>query len=71
MGQRFSKVDATLLSPSMEGNIDEVKRLVGEFIAECKNKNDADALKNFVDRKDPAGNAAIHGAVFSGHLEVG
>ena len=63
MGQRFSKIEACLLAPSMEGNLDEVKRIVGEFIAECKNDNDPDALKKFVDRKDPAGNAAIHGAV--------
>eukprot|EP00804_Cyclotella_cryptica_P029563 CCRYP_019336-RA/>CCRYP_019336-RA protein AED:0.05 eAED:0.05 QI:246/1/1/1/1/1/2/677/365 len=70
MGQRFSKIEASLLAPSMEGNLDEVKLLVGKFIAECKNENDCYALKHFVDRKDPAGNTAIHGAVFSGHLEV-
>jgi hypothetical protein len=71
MGQRFSATaEATLLAPSMEGNIDEVKRLVGEFIGESKNSG-ADALKGFVDRKDAPGNCALHCAVFSGHLEVG
>ena len=53
----------------MEGNLIEVKRLVGEFIGATKN-SDADALKEFVNRTDAAGNCALHGAVFAGHLEV-
>jgi len=69
MGQRFSK-EATLLDPSITGNLHEVKRLVGEFIAASKN-GDKRALKEFIDRKDAAGNSAMHGAVFSGHLEIG
>eukprot|EP00956_Cyclotella_meneghiniana_P005493 scaffold7021_cov45-Cyclotella_meneghiniana.AAC.2 len=67
MGQRFSKEAATLLAPSMEGNLDEVKRLVGKQIATTASKNghDTDALllKAFVNRTDDAGNCAMHGAV--------
>ena len=74
MGQRFSKEAATLLAPSMEGNLDEVKRLVGKQIATVsKSGHDTDALllKAYVNRKDDAGNCAMHGAVFSGHLDIG
>ena len=69
MGQRFSK-EATLLAPSMEGNLEEVKHLVGKQIAASK-RNDADALKAFTNLIDGAGNCAMHGAVFSGHLDIG
>jgi hypothetical protein len=69
MGQRLSK-EATIVTPSIDGNLDEVKHLIGEHIAASKN-GDAASLKEFVDRKDAAGNSAIHGCVFSGHLEIG
>jgi ankyrin repeat protein len=68
MGQRLSK-EATLLAPSIAGDLDEVKRLVGQFIGATKN-NDGSALREFVNRSDAAGNCAIHGAVFAGHLEI-
>ena len=75
MGQRFSKEAATLLAPSMEGNLDEVKRLVGKQIATTvtKSGHDTDALllKACVNLTDDAGNCAMHGAVFSGHLDIG
>lgn len=50
----------------MQGNLDEVKRLVGICIA---NRDDGEN-DNYVNRTDASGNAAIHGAVFGGHLEV-
>lgn len=56
--------DIGLLAPSMEGNLKEVKRLVGILIAEKGN------VQERINSVDAAGNAAIHGAVFSGHLDV-
>ena len=70
MGQRISK-EAVLLAPSLEGNLDEVKRIVGNFIGASKTGDGTSAMKELVDRKDAAGNCAMHGAVFSGHLEIG
>jgi ankyrin repeat protein len=72
--------EGSLLVPSMEGNLDEVKRLVGAFIADCHGLNykggrgSALRLAAFVNSIDASstggGNAAVHGAVFSGHLDV-
>lgn len=65
----------TLLAPSMEGNLDEVKRLVGIYIADNNNKSGSNkscntALSSYINTTDTSGNAAVHGAVFAGHLDV-
>ncbi|KAL9180888.1 hypothetical protein ACHAXT_009693 [Thalassiosira profunda] len=60
--------EASLLAPAMEGNLPEVKRLVGIAIADGGRDNLASASS--VDDVDASGNAAVHGAVFAGHLEV-
>jgi ankyrin repeat protein len=71
MGQTFSSSGGpsaeSLLAASMEGNIDQVKTLLGEIIADSDNRS---SLASCVNKTDPSGNAAIHGAVFGGHLEV-
>lgn len=54
----------------MEGNLNEVKRLVGICIAETRGRKSSSSLPSYVNAVDASGNAAIHGAVFSGHLEV-
>ena len=59
---------ASLLTPCMEGNLDEVKRLVGIHIA--NSSNGKSTLSTYINSKDSAGNAAIHGAVFAGHLDI-
>lgn len=50
----------------MEGNLDEVKKLVGTYIAD----HGKDNLPTYINSLDAGGNAAIHGAVFSGHLDI-
>ncbi len=79
MGQRISSIlghsteDATLLPPAMQGDIAEVKRLVGIYIADHKKvigDGENKGLSSFANRTDKAGNAAIHGAVFGGHTEI-
>jgi ankyrin repeat protein len=71
MGQTFSSSGSpsaeSLLAASMEGNIDHVKTLLGGIIADSDNQS---SLESCVNKTDPAGNAAVHGAVFGGHLEV-
>jgi len=57
---------ASLLAPSMDGNLDEVKRLVGIYIAD----NDKSNLSMYINATDPSGNNAIIGAVFSGRLDI-
>lgn len=47
----------------MEGSIDKVKCLIGIYIAD----NGKSSLSAYT---DPAGNEAIHGTVFLGHLEI-
>ena len=63
----------SLLTPSMEGNLDEVKRLVGIYIADNNTNNNgskSDTLSSYINTTDASGNAAVHGAVFAGHLDV-
>ena len=81
MGIIFSsKQHANVLVPCMEGNLDEVKRLVGIYIADqnqsssnnssCSSSSKSD-LRAYINAIDPiSGNAAIHGATFSGHLDI-
>ena len=66
MGVLSSKPAAPhLLRPCMDGDLDEVKRLVGRRIA------DGLDAKSYADAPDPDGNGtAVHGAVFGGHLDV-
>lgn len=67
MGQSASRSNpAPLLQPSMEGNIDEVKRIVGRHIA----SDSKTELSAFVDQCDAQGNAAVHGAAFAGHHDI-
>jgi ankyrin repeat protein len=78
MGIIFSsKQQADLLAPCMEGNLDEVKRLVGIYIADhrsnssCRKSSSSSDLCAYINAIDPiSGNAAIHGATFSGHLDI-
>lgn len=74
MGQRFSspQEEAVLFAPSIQGNLDEVKKAVGAFIANQTGSGDehVEALRGFVNRTDSAGNAAVHAAVFSDHLDI-
>lgn len=71
MGQPFSSSSGpsaeSLLAASMEGDIDKVKSLLGQLIADSENRS---SLASCVNKTDPSGNAAIHGAVFGGHLKV-
>ena len=71
MGQTISSSGGpsaeSLLAASMEGDIDQVKSLLGQLIADSDNRS---SLASCVNKTDPSGNAAIHGAVFGGHLEV-
>lgn len=64
MGQRASKPEAQLLQPSMEGDLAKVKDIIGSKITPS---NRAESIAN---ASDSAGNSAIHGAVFSGHMHV-
>mmetsp|Transcript_23617 Transcript_23617/g.36434 ORF Transcript_23617/g.36434 Transcript_23617/m.36434 type:complete len:339 (-) Transcript_23617:77-1093(-) len=64
MGQKISKPDAILLQPSMEGDLDKVKDIVGSQITPSM------TAQSIVNATDAAGNSAIHGAVFSGHMHV-
>lgn len=82
MGIIFSsKQQANLLAPCMEGNLDQVKRLVGIYIADhrssrsrsssSRNSSSSSDLCAYINAIDPiSGNAAIHGAAFSGHLDI-
>ena len=53
-----------LLDPCMKGDLDRVKRLVGERI------NATTSARDVVNAQDSAGNASIHGAVFGNHIDV-
>lgn len=67
MGSSSSKDTnaSPLLQPCMEGNMEEVKRLVGRHIGSEKT-----SLADFVDASDGQGNAAVHGCAFAGHLAI-
>ncbi len=71
MGQTFSSSSGpsaeSLLAASMAGEIDQVKSLLGQLIADSDNRS---SLASCVNKTDPSGNTALHGAVFGGHLEV-
>ena len=70
MGQKFSSSGPSaesLLAASMEGNLDQVKTLLGKLIADSDNQS---SLSSCVNASDSSGNTALHGAVFGGHLEV-
>ena len=66
---------APLLQPAMEGDLDRVKQDVEDFLAMLQGPSGAAAavhgrLATFLNQQDGAGNAAIHGAVFCGHLSL-
>jgi ankyrin repeat protein len=83
MGNTFTfgsstKRKAVLLQPAIAGDLDKVKELVGTFLATyCSTSNEGyvnpasdPKLHDFVNKLDPQGNNAMHGAVFAGHLEI-
>ena len=58
------EIAGKLLTAAMGGNLEEMKELVGSYLSpEVK-------ASHIVNMQDPSGNAAIHGAVFSNHLDV-
>mmetsp|Transcript_7075 Transcript_7075/g.10141 ORF Transcript_7075/g.10141 Transcript_7075/m.10141 type:complete len:435 (+) Transcript_7075:44-1348(+) len=71
-----------LLPVSMKGDLETMQKLVGEYIAthctssiQQQETNTTDLyidprLRSFINATDPQGNAAIHGATFSGYLNV-
>jgi ankyrin repeat protein len=71
---------AVLLKPAMEGDLDKIKKLVGTFLATYNSSahivghvdpaSGNPKLQDFCNQQDPEGNNAIHGAVFTGHLEI-
>lgn len=77
MGTRHSTpaANSSLLQPSMEGDCDRVKQLVGEFLASYSSNHvghctDDPKLLEYVNQGDAQGNAAMHGAAFAGHLHI-
>ena len=62
--------NAPLLAPSIDGDLDEVKRLIGVYIADYS--TGGSDLPSFINEMDDSSsnNAAIHGAIYSGHLDV-
>ena len=66
--QQHHAASTLLLAPAMEGNLSEIKRLVGIYIAD----HSKTTLASYINSTDAAsgGNAAIHGAVFGGHLDI-
>ncbi len=62
---------APLLQPCISGNIDEVKSLIGSYIAAQNDSNDNnDILQSFVNEADGQGNTALIGAAFGGHFHI-
>eukprot|EP00557_Chaetoceros_sp_GSL56_P000121 CAMPEP_0176499792 /NCGR_PEP_ID=MMETSP0200_2-20121128/13141_1 /TAXON_ID=947934 /ORGANISM="Chaetoceros sp., Strain GSL56" /LENGTH=284 /DNA_ID=CAMNT_0017898285 /DNA_START=12 /DNA_END=863 /DNA_ORIENTATION=+ len=59
---------APLLQPALQGDIDQIKTLIGHSIA-TSSCGEEDFIA-FVNQSDPDGNTALHGAVFSGHLDI-
>ncbi len=57
-----------LLVPSMAGSLDKVKRLVSIHIANTNNKSSDSSA--YVGAANLSGNAAIHGTIFLGHINV-
>mmetsp|Transcript_18918 Transcript_18918/g.28542 ORF Transcript_18918/g.28542 Transcript_18918/m.28542 type:complete len:340 (+) Transcript_18918:89-1108(+) len=75
--QSGSQNEAVLLQPSINGDLDEIKKKVGEFLATYSiatvgaTEHGSDPkLREFVNRQDGDGNNAIHGAIFAGHIKV-
>jgi ankyrin repeat protein len=71
MGNSTSKKTSKamlLLDPAMKGDLEKIKALVGDFLASQNSLEEN--LAAFVNYQDPGGNAAIHGAVFGGHLDI-
>ncbi len=71
MGNTFilKKAEAPLLPLAIAGDLKEIKKMIGEHIATA-GLNSKEALYCYVDQGDDAGNTALIGAVFSGHLEI-
>ena len=79
MGGYFTKPSAPLLEPAIHGDVDQVKTLVGYFIASCDSSNHTSKLapsesckklQSFVNQYDSEGNTALIGASFKGNVVI-
>lgn len=73
--QHRKRRNAPLLAPSTDGDLDEVKRLIGVYIADPSTFEDESGGGNYLpsfinEMDDSSNNAAIHGATYSGRLNV-
>lgn len=59
-----------LLQPAMEGDLVTIQKLTAPFLEDTNNGDVNLSLQSYVNKLDPAQNAAIHGAAYAGHLEV-
>jgi len=69
--------EATLLQPAIAGDLDKIKKEIGEFLATYSTSTDSSTapsyeskLHTFVNQQDGEGNNAIHGAVFADHTNI-
>jgi ankyrin repeat protein len=78
MGGYITKPSPPLLEPSIEGDVDQVKTLVGYFIASCDSKHytrtapsaHCHKLQSFVNQYDSEGNTALIGSSFKGKVDI-
>jgi len=68
--QHRKRRNAPLLAPSTDGNLDEVKRLIGVYIADSTESGSSNLPSFINEMDDSSNNAAIHGAIYSGRLDV-
>jgi ankyrin repeat protein len=62
--QKGNSLSSRLLELSIQGDLPQIVELVASY------RGTQDGVALFINTQDKAGNAAIHGAVFGGHLEV-
>jgi cytohesin len=85
MGGYITKPSAPLLEPAIHGDVDQVKTLVGYFIASCEGNDTSTSsnttlqkapsvpclkLQSFVNQCDSEGNSALIGAAFKGNVDI-
>uniref|UniRef100_A0A7S3VFA4 Uncharacterized protein n=1 Tax=Chaetoceros debilis TaxID=122233 RepID=A0A7S3VFA4_9STRA len=68
---------APMLQPSIAGDLNEIKSIIGRHIASCSPLNSVTdriiykrTLQILVNESDASGNTALIGAAFSGHLDI-